>query len=216
MKIKTFLLTLIIFQSVIIVNEASGQEFYNPKPMALGGAYSALADGNDALYHNPAGMSLQPMYHVDMSYAFNSWADADRFNISIKDSETARPLAAGFGFIYMRENDNLRDLKGYRVDFGLSYIVAPWCRMGGSIRYFSFDVGDVEDKWANATVDVGALFPIHKFIAFALTGKNLIQAGKEPPPIKSTQGVRVGNFNYFNLLFDIEQDYSKKTKAGCM
>ncbi|GAB4299196.1 MAG: hypothetical protein Kow0090_14680 [Myxococcota bacterium] len=199
----------IIFFGVAVISSYSfGTEFYNPRPLGLGGAYRALADGNDALYLNPAGMSLRPNYHVDMAYSFNRWGGGNIFNISIKDSETSYPLAAGLGFTYLTENENLRDFKGYRLEFGLSYLITTWMLIGGNIRYYDFDVGRVEGKWANATADIGLLFPIHQYISFAVTGTNLIRAGDDPPPLKTAQGIRVGHYSYFNLLFDFEQDYT--------
>lgn len=181
-------------------------DVYLPHSMALGGAYRALADSNDAIYLNPAGLSQIPRYTLAANYQFNPEDSLHVAHASIVDSETAKPLSAGLAFMFIKNGRNAGDLMSFRLDFALGYEINKNFSIGGTLHYTNLTAPSLK-TWNDFSADLGMLFKFGDFVSLAVTGQNLIPYGMERAPIRSAAGLRVGMPDLFNITFDCVQDW---------
>src|SRR5437764_9163364 len=70
-----------------------------PRATAMGGAHAAIATGNDALAVNPAGLSQQRRYHLEVDGLYDSHFPAQALIVSIADTTSS---TVGTGFLFSR------------------------------------------------------------------------------------------------------------------
>lgn len=133
-----------------------------PRVLALGGAFTAIADDSGAVRMNPAGIALKKTYTLTLS-SEKAKGGNDSVNATIIDSLTAE-LAAGLS--YTREENG-----SIKRDFGIFASAHSYKNFlaGLSAKYFSDKSTDEKDY----SYDVGLLATPSKKLSIGLTGKNM-------------------------------------------
>jgi hypothetical protein len=198
--------------AVVIQAPAEAQIYEGARPVSLGTAYSAVASGNEAIYWNPAGMSLyQNRYNIDIGYEYNPTGGGNWFNASIVDCATNPPFGFGLAFTYDWQNTvpNPRTwYKGYRIDIALSYPIAKQKVIWGmNVRWLDYDVNSRNSSIYAVTGDTGILYIINKYVRGSIVGRNLVPIGRPEFPYQSVVGVSAGDETKFNFDADITVSY---------
>jgi len=190
---------------------ANAQFYEGARPAALGDAYRAVASGNEAIYFNPAGMSLlSNRYNFDVGYAYNPTSGLNVFNASIVDGYTNPPLGAGVAFTYFLGNTMPRpgeETKGFRIDLALSYPISSKVLWGADIKYVNMDINGKYSAINVATGDVGFLFIFSKNFRGAITGSNLVPVSRPEFPYQTSVAVAAGNEKSFVFSTDVTTSF---------
>lgn len=193
---------------------AHAQTFEGPRPMALGGAYRATASGNEAIYYNPAGLSLyQQRYNMDMGWTCNPEGWLNVFNGSIVDSVSSPPLGAGLGFTYYLGNTvtpEKTELKGYRLDLAFSYPLSRQILWGVDGKFVNLDINKRSEAIYAVTADMGVIWLVSKFVRAAAVGHNLVPISRPELPVQSAVGMSFGRDTGFQAAVDAVVNYLSK------
>ncbi len=168
---------------------AAAQEFsQGVRSAGMGEAFTAVASGTSALYHNPAGAARAPMYALDAGYEYTPTGNA--LSAAIVDSKTNPSIAAGvgYGYYFGRGDDKVR---GHDIRVGLALPVMPdrisvgigghWLIVKDTITTMD-DAGDpvqTDIELMNGpTIDAGIMFRATRLLHFGVAGRNLIEQCK--------------------------------------
>ncbi|MBE9502785.1 MAG: hypothetical protein IME96_01250 [Proteobacteria bacterium] len=154
---------LLFFVLILLCSSrAYAQDMEGPRVLALGGAFTAIADDSGAVRMNPAGIALKKTYTLTLS-SEKTKGGHDTINATIIDSLTSE-LAAGLS--YTREENG-----STKRDFGILASAHSYKNFlaGLSVKYFSDKSTDEKDY----SYDVGILLAPSKKLSMGLTGKNL-------------------------------------------
>lgn len=142
------------------------------RPMGMGGAFTANASGNGALYHNPAGVASLVQYSIEGSYT--TVPELQAFNGSVVDSKLNTRLAAGAAYSYELHTGDSSKLSGHDIRGVLASQVLPRrlvLGLGG--RYMTFKDGD-EALFDGFTLDAGAILRLTEGFYMGVAGNNLL------------------------------------------
>ena len=169
---------------------ATAQEFsQGVRSGGMGEAFTAVATGTSALFHNPAGAARASMYALDAGYEYTP--DGNALSASIVDSKTNPSIAAGVGYgYYFGRGDN--DVRGHDIRLGLALPVMP-DRISVGVGGRWLIIKDTEDVLDDAgdpvptdvelmngpTIDAGIMFRATNQLHFGVAGKNLIEQCKK-------------------------------------
>lgn len=148
------------------------------RPTGMGDAFTAVADGTAAIYHNPAGSARSVMYALDASYEYTPTGNV--LSAAIIDSKTNPQLSAGLAYSYFFARDS--DVVGHDIRLNLAIPVSPdKISIGVGGRYLI--INDTQ-KIANAdtnvevmngfTLDAGIMVKISPNFHLGVAGQNLI------------------------------------------
>jgi len=214
MKSRLFVFVFIV--AVSMPAAAFGQFYEGARPAALGDAYSSIATGNEALYFNPAGMSLYiNRYNLDVGWAYNPTSGLNQFNASIVDSSTTAPLGVGVAFSYFFGHtvpEPQQDSRGYRIDLGISYPMGTKKALVGlDMKYANMDINSNRVNLNSFTFDTGMLFAPSPYVRMSVVGRNLINTGSRTLPYQSVVGISAGKEPTFWISADVTTNYFKPT-----
>lgn len=151
-------------------------EFQGARSAAMGGAHRGLADSNDALIMNPAGMAGTARFAGNIQYTYNNFYGLSRYHISVMDSKTG-PVAGGLAYTYDRGNRNDRRVNLHRIYLGMGYSFNRYLTIGTTNRYvngyFDSKPGERNDVSEYST-DLGIYSNIGFGLSAGLTYHNLI------------------------------------------
>jgi len=133
-----------------------------PRSLGLGSAYTAIADGADAVRVNPAGIAAKRIYSTTVSYQKTD-SDNNAVNATIIDYKTTN---SPVGISYTE-----KELTGNKRKFGILSVAgsAPRSLIGLSAKYFWDELLDKEDY----SYDAGILLFPYKGLTIGTVGKNL-------------------------------------------
>ena len=138
-----------------------------PRATAMGGAHAAIATANDAITVNPAGMSQQRRYHLEVDGLYDSRFPAQALMASIVDTTSS---AVGTGFLFERWGSGQPGGRGegWYGALAYSYALGGNYYVGGETKYYRFATPDgLVRKFAQ---DAGLLVRRGNF-AYALVTK---------------------------------------------
>jgi hypothetical protein len=141
---------------------ASGEEQIpvGPRPLALGGAFTAIADGVDALYWNPAGLGRLRVSSVRVT-------TSDLHGLGIRDnvvtlvSPTGMRFGLGIEWYNSGFNDGTIDDSINRLNFGVGWHPLSQLSVGTSIKYRQYSQaheGVDQGRGSGVGFDLGVLF----------------------------------------------------------
>lgn len=170
--------------------------------LGMGGAFSAVADNNNAIFYNPAGLNGLAFeysngltdYNRDLykgsrydifslgSLAYASWA------VTNSSGQNVSAWAYGFG------------QRGYRgINWGLNYKTASWNTSGGG---------------QGNSFDFGTLFRITPGFNLAIVGRDIVSSPNFAVSSSWRYGLALMPFdNRITLAYDIEVDRSRTSES---
>ncbi len=175
----------------LVSPEAKAQQYEGAKLLGFGEARRALADGNDAIYVNPANLSRSGVYSLELGY-LDDLRDSDRrVNISIADGQ-AGDVTGGLAYTYSVKRpsgdaNSKRRWEGYRLDIATAYKLTQGFFLGASMRYLNYsmkeDGQDLGPKINDFNVDVGLNWTLFDGLSLGLVGYNLANSENKEMPI---------------------------------
>lgn len=155
------------------------QDFVGTRALSLGESYRAIATGNDAIYLNPAGISLIPRYSSELHYNQNLEKEDHQFDVSVVDSRTS-PLAAGLAYTFQGREGTRRQTRQHTATLALALPVFPRLfSVGVGLKYVNISDAVVGNYLNALSADVGGILQLPFGLSVAAVGYNLV-------PIRST------------------------------
>jgi hypothetical protein len=174
------------------------------RAMGMGDAFTAVATGTGALFHNPAGMSALMMYSVETSYMFDQQTGTNVLHASIVDGKSNPMLGGGFGYTYSTSSSEARspEFVGHDLYGALSTPLVPgWVLFGATIHYVDYSRFDV-DFAEGMTVDLGTLLALGDLVSLGVAVRNLLEIEHAGRPLEASFG-----FNYHAWGTQIGADF---------
>jgi opacity protein-like surface antigen len=183
---------------------AAADDFLGTRPMGMGGAHRAIVTGNDAIFLNPAGMSLFRRYSFELQYLLapeygaEGGPDQHVVHASVVDNQL-QYFATGLAYTRVQRGD---DKTGNRYDLAFSVPIGQNLLVGADVKYLDFDKKDRADLDA-VTVDVGVLLRTSFGLNFGVVGYNLTNtADYIEHPISMAAAVMYSPFRTLEISFD--------------
>jgi hypothetical protein len=206
---------------VSMAGAASAQEEWTGlRSMGMGGAHRAIVTGNDAVYLNPAGMSVTKKYAVEGGYLHNFGGEAHAPAVSIVDSATRPEIGAGVAYGYITGKKVLRsnnltgpptetkvDRTGHVAHIALSMPFGKNASFGLGGKYMDVSYGGRNAVNA-VSLDAGVLFRATPMVSLAVTGYGLTNSGSAEAPMAMGIAVGLGPPDTFQLGFDWVIDFT--------
>ncbi len=194
--------------ALLLSSSATAQEFtQGVRSGGMGEAFTSVATGSSAIYHNPAGAARAVMYAVEGSYEYSSSANV--LSAAIVDSKTNPSIAAGLGYAYQFGNGD-SDVRGHDIRVALAIPVLPdrisiglggrWLILKDTVTTQNEDGEDVQtdvELMNGPTFDAGIIVKATDQLHFGIAGQNLIDQCSKPEcaaiaPTTITGGVSFG------------------------
>ncbi|HDH96583.1 MAG TPA: hypothetical protein ENF73_02505, partial [Proteobacteria bacterium] len=200
MRAGNRLSVLTVLAVVVLVASASAQDvyYYGTRPLAMGGSGAALADDNNAIQLNPAGIAFQDRYTIDLNYQRTerlrkyawwkqkAWAEqeegdlevtnvdkVERFDIwhlSLLDAITSPYLKAGLSFTAEGfPGATFEDNRDYRIALAFAGTFADLVGVGFGGTYIKFDLSDL------LTANAGVIIRPLKFVSIGLAVRDFVR-----------------------------------------
>lgn len=165
---------------------AQAQDFtQSVRSAGMGEAFTAVATGTSAIYHNPAGAARLVMYSLDAAYEYTPTGNV--LSAAIVDSKTNPSIAAGVGYAYYFGRDE-DDVNGHDIRLGLAIPVLPdriSVGVGGRYLLVKDTIietnADGEEEQTDVqlmngpTLDAGIMVKATDQLHFGVAGQNLIE-----------------------------------------
>lgn len=207
-----------------ILSEPSlGGDVLSVRGIGMGGAERATATNVDALFLNPAGMSMVKHYVVEGDYSYNQAGNDHRPTASLIDSDTT-VVAAGSSYNFERRF-NSGYLTLHRVHFALSYAISI-ISIGVGVKYQNATrpvpppsgtkavdyslIPTPVNNYSGVTGDIGVVVTPIQQLSLAAIGYNLIPTGKgghEFAPLAFGAGAAAHLFSALELDADAVVDF---------
>jgi len=175
-----------------------------PRATAMGGAHAAIATGNDALTVNPAGISQQRRYHIEVDGLYDPHFPAQALIISVADT-TSTPVGTGFLFSRWGSGQAEGRGEGWYGGFAYSYAVGGRYLLGGETKYYRFTTPDgLVRQFAQ---DFGILVRSGSF-GYAAVVQNVSTSAVPGFPLTTTGAIAWGTDATWHLAIDYKADLS--------
>jgi len=237
MKSGLFVLTVGVVVLFAVSVFAQDVYYYGTRPLAMGGSGSALADDNNAIQLNPAGIAFQEKYTIDLNYQRTerlrkdawwkqkAWAEeeqkeglevtnadkVERFDIwhlSILDAITSPYLKAGISFTAEGfPGSTFEANRDYRVGLGFAGTFGDFVGVGFGGTYMKFEMSDL--MTANAGIMVRPL----KIVSIGVSVRDFARTDTRYHDWVTASvagGVAVMLFGRLNVSADVDYDYERE------
>jgi hypothetical protein len=208
------------------------EEIETPRITATNGATRALSSSTEALFDNPANMSVARVYHL--TALAQIWPESGRqsYGAAAVDSVgSSSRLAGGVGATYNTQDTDGIDRRWTDIRFAMSYPFSDQFYMGVAGRYLMLSQngdgplgtslasgGLAGEKIVRAIgFDAGATFKPTDGLSLSIVGSNLNNPGNGFQPMSVAGGIGFGK-ELFSLEGDIAADFTSyaKTTARAM
>ncbi len=192
---------------------AKAQQVAGPRALAMGDAHRGVGTGNDALFLNPAGMSLYPRYVIETFWRHDSWTKQSQFSISLVDSKSG-PVGGGLAYTYEWVGEGSAKRVGSRLDIGSSYALARFLLFGVTMHYIGQNTEDGQVQ--RVTGDTGFMILVGQILSIGITGHNVINPVEEADaaPRMFGGGLNVRIIPDLNLAFDWRKSVEPENKSA--
>jgi hypothetical protein len=109
-------------------------EMVNAKNYGMGGAFLALGDGTESIDGNPAALSLQKQYLIELTGAWDVHTKYAFVSPSILDS-TSGPIAAGLSYHLVTTGRGATQTTGNLTTLALAYPLSDNFHIGASVHH---------------------------------------------------------------------------------
>ncbi len=180
-----------------------------PRATAMGGAFSAVATGNDALFVNPAGIAQSRHYHLEADGVLDTRFPLQGLLLSVTDTTTG-PIGSGGYFAHWGSGRDDGRAQGWLAGLAYSYNAGS-VYFGGVSKYLHFNIPLSADS-ADGVVhqiaqDFGVLAKRGDF-SWGLVVQNLSLSGHPLFPVTGAVGVQFGSDQSSHLALDYKADLS--------
>lgn len=137
------------------------------RAMGMADVFAGGGGGNSALYHNPAGIGIAPVYALETGYRRTGSDGLNAFGVSMVDAKTNPYLAAGVGYSVTfgdGTGDALPGVRDQNLRLAIAVPVIPRrVAFGGGARYVNYLRGvklETEEerfRYSGLLWDVGAV-----------------------------------------------------------
>ena len=188
------------------------------RPLGMGGAGIAMADGSEALYINPAGLARRKRNSVlEGAFYFHPGADNRVFNIGIAENETNPILGAGASYSYYtspREDDGkTTNITGHIARLAVAIRSQNKFFVGVTLKYMYMERPFLPIM-ESVNGDVGFTWQFHRLFSVSATGYNLIYKGNREEPIAAALGLSYGYQQPLQIAVDWVMDFESKGELG--
>ncbi len=189
-------------------------DYFGTRPMGMGNAGVALADGTEALFINPAGAwRRRKSYVLEGTFFFHPAADNRVFNIGIIDSKSNPMVAGGASYSYYmspRQDDGkLRTIDGHIARLGVAAAWQETLVFGATLKYLYLN-RPFFAPINTLTLDVGVTWQTTSWLSMSVVGYNLIYNETGETPISMAIGIAIGHKMPFQLAVDWVIDFQSK------
>ncbi len=189
-----------------------GPDSVGVRPMGMGNAGLALADGPEAFFINPAGMGFYNGSYIEAGFYFHPSADNRTFSVSLVDTKTNPILAGGASYSYYiapRYGDGkYRSVYGHILRMGTALHSGKNWSLGLSLKYL-YLTRPFFPPLSAFNLDVG--FSWRKsWFGMAITGYNLIYNTSGETPIALGLGLAAGFTTPFRIAVDFILDFQSR------
>lgn len=185
------------------------------RPLGMGNAGLALADGPEAIFLNPAGMGFNKTSYLEAGFYFHPAADNRIFNLSIVDSKTNPYLAGGISYSYYisprTDDGKYQSIFGHIIRLSSAYHSGDLWSVGLSLKYLNL-IRPFFPPLSVFNLDIGLSWQILKWLSVAITGYNLIYNDSGETPIALGVGAAVGMNLPFRIAVDALIDFQTGQK----
>ncbi len=185
------------------------------KPIALGGAFTSLANNSNAIYYNPAGISQLPFREISIFYSPAPFGLKELANGSVNYVEPTKFGAFGlsvktYGFELYKE---ITITASYSNNYKKKIFY------GANINYYNLKIQNYGSA-STFGIDIGGLAYLTEFLRWGFAAFNLnrpkIGTQNDKLPQVYRTGISIQPRNDVNFVLDIEKDtrYTTSVKAG--
>ena len=194
-----------------LVLPAWAQDFVGTRARSLGGAYRAIATGNDAIYFNPAGLPQLPRYSPEAHYLTDFSLGQQDINISLVDSKSPF-VSAGLGYAFSGWDLNNEQIsRSHTATLALAMPLVPGIvNVGTGLKYVNLLDAIIRNPYNILSADLGMLLTIPGGLNLAAVGYNLVPVLSDRMPVSVGLGL-AWNLGPLSALFG-----SSGTVAGAM
>lgn len=172
-----------------VAGEAAAQDFVGVRALSMGEAYRAIATGNDAIYFNPAGLTVVPRYSPELHYSFNLDAEDHQFDLSVVDSKTS-VVAGGVAYTFQGRELTRRTTLQHTATVGIAYAFLPQMLSAGlGVKYVNVSDAVVGNYLNALSADVGLLARLPGGVSLAAVGYNLVPINAKDVPLSAGFGI---------------------------
>ncbi|MDD3054181.1 MAG: hypothetical protein PHG84_07290 [Endomicrobiaceae bacterium] len=222
-KIKITLLFVSLFICLVLIDDiyagtdaaAFLKKSVGSKAIAMGGAFTSIADDTTAIYWNPAGLAKSQMYSVS---AMDATGVSDKYP-GLKDIVPTHPFLAmavalekftnvlgktvvGVGYIsstmdnvqHTSSDGQTRDTMSHTDNaYYLSAGVPIWdsdssLYVGGSLKFISYEFSDIGVSDSGIDLDAGIIYAIDT-LSFGVVIQKGVEIGEDKAPMTTKFGV---------------------------
>jgi hypothetical protein len=166
----------VMAEELFSINEQQGI-----RTQSMGGAYRAVANGNEALHFNPAGLPFFKRFNLDADWIYHTRSQRHWTGMSLSDSLTSS-LAAGLDF-HVGVNTQKAAALSYLVGLSLAYPLFDIFSLGATIKYAYLPKILSEDVVNQVTGDIGLILKLPFGLSLAAVGYNLIPVQSKRLPL---------------------------------
>jgi hypothetical protein len=166
-------------------------EYFGTQAKGMAGSFRAVANSNDALHYNPAGLSTLRRFNIDTEYLFDLAPTAGhRMGANVVDSVTTA-LGAGVDY-HLTALSGTDGKEVFSHNGRLAAAVAvlpPWINLGLTLKYLHLPPLREEEKlFSGFSLDAGSLVNLPFGLSWGIVGYNLIPTHTEKAPVSLGMG----------------------------
>jgi len=195
----------------------------DPRVLALGGALRASPSSTGSVYLNPATMSMERLYHIELMYQYMTEDDMHMAGAAIVDSITS-VVGAGLSLNYTAIDRKKIDFEAWDVRLALSGAIADMFYLGLTGKYLRLEHNlESDNRGPNGvpamphsgsqqvdgiTLDVGAAFRVGKVFSLGVVGYNLTNVKSIYAPIELGTGAALFLIDMITIEADFVIDFT--------
>lgn len=218
-KTMIFLMFLLLFMHFFSPNLCSaqsvgGEDFttglLKGSPLALGGAYRALANDNNALLFNPAGIGQNKTLSISVDWLTSDYLKTDNLSVAAVDGRSDESWAFGLGYDRISQEIVGNDIDYQQVTLGIAGSATQDILIGVAGKYYESSIQNpLFDGPDGVTADIGILYKVFKQLSIAAALQNIVEGTKNPNiPLLLSGAIAYKPDDRSSISMDIVEDFS--------
>lgn len=185
-------------------------------PLSMGGAYRAIADTNDAILLNPAGLGFhKENIAVAGAYSRAEASDSHVFSASAIDAKTLPSLPLGISYDRDNPSTGTYDLTVNQLSLAGAAKWGSAFSVGMTFKgYYTTTTSPLVTGPRGVDTDLGLLFKASDLLSFALTAQNLFNGHRfEEFPFTLGAGTLLNLAPVAKLSVDVTHDFQTQSSG---